>query len=74
MVFNDIVKQAKEKPTIDWDAYCEWNIMCSGSLWADSESKPGLWKCSCGGLNASVIGERYGKCKDCGLVYIASSE
>lgn len=73
MLLNDIVKQAKEKPTIDWDAYCQWKIMHCGSLRESDEPKPMVWKCSCGAANASVAGEKYGTCQGCGLVYLAFS-
>lgn len=71
MLLNDIVKQAKEKPAIDWDAYCQWKVMHSGSLWEGNESTPLVWKCSCEAVNTTVAGEKYGKCQHCGLVFLA---
>ena len=74
MLLNEIIKQAKEKPTIDWDAYCQWKVMHSGRLDEGDESTPLAWKCSCGAVNTSVAGEKYGTCKHCGLVFLAFSK
>ena len=70
MLFSDIVKQAEEKPKIDWDAYCRWRIRHSSSL-LESETVPLVWKCSCGAINTAVAGEKYGTCRHCGLVYLS---
>jgi len=70
MLLNDIVKQAEEKPQIDWDAYCRWRMRQCGSL-EESDSIPMVWKCSCGAVNTAVAGEKFGTCRDCGLVYLS---
>lgn len=70
MLLSDIVKQAEEKPKIDWDAYCRWRIRHSSSL-LESETVPLVWQCSCGAINTAVAGEKYGRCRQCGLVYLS---
>ncbi len=74
MLLNDIVKQAREKPTIDWDAYCKWKIIHTGSLGEVDDAAPLAWKCSCGAVNTTVEGEKYGTCQHCGLVFLAFSK
>ncbi|MBU1420704.1 MAG: hypothetical protein KKI15_19650 [Proteobacteria bacterium] len=71
MLLSDIIKQAKEKPHLDWEVYCQWKILHCGSLWGGDESKPVVWKCSCGAVNTSVAGEKYGRCQHCGLIFLA---
>lgn len=71
MLLNDIVKQAKEKPEIDWDAYCHLRILHYGSLCESDTVIPVVWKCTCGALSTFVAGEKYGTCQHCGLVYLS---
>lgn len=71
MLLNDIVKKYQEKPAIDWDAYCRWKITNSGSLLGNDVSVPVVWKCSCGEINSSVAGEKYGTCQHCDLVFLS---
>lgn len=70
MLLNDIVKKAKEKPVIDWDAYCQWQVLHSGGF-VEEKRSPVVWKCTCGAVGSFVTGEKYGTCRHCGLVFLA---
>lgn len=71
MLLNDIIKQNEEKTEIDWDAYCRWRYRQCGEVWEGGNPSPQVWKCSCGAVNTSVAGEKYGRCLQCGLVLLS---
>ena len=69
MLLEQILKKAEDDAEYDWDAYYRWLYsQLTGREVVDMK----FWICrSCLTVNVFYLPARYGKCRDCQLIYMA---
>lgn len=71
MLLERLIEHANEKPEYDWDAYYRWLFTEEAGHEVTGYT---FWECKkCLTVNLLYLPARYGKCRCCSLLYIASS-
>jgi len=72
MLLEDLIERANRKPEHDWDAYYRW--LFSEDAGHDVTGYT-FWECKkCLTVNLLYLPARYGKCRCCSLIYIATQK
>lgn len=72
MLLEELIEKANRKPEYDWDAYYQWLFSEDAGHEVDGFA---FWECrKCLTINLLYLPARYGKCRCCSLIYIASSQ
>lgn len=69
MLLEQLVEKAAQPPEYDWDSYYQWLFsQLAGHEVTDSK----FWLCKkCHSVNVAYLPARHGKCRGCGLIYLA---
>ena len=72
MLLEDLIEKGNRKPEYDWDAYYKW--LFSEDSGHDVTGYT-FWECKkCLTVNLLYLPARYGKCRGCSLIYMATKQ
>lgn len=71
MLLERLIEKANKKPEYDWDAYYQWFFTEQAGYEVSGYT---FWECKkCLTINVLYLPARYGKCRCCSLIHLASS-
>ena len=70
MLLEDLIEQSQKKPQYDWEGYYTWLFSQEAGREVTAVT---FWECKkCLTVNVLYLPARYGKCRCCGLIHMAS--